>query len=658
MKKNVLSLTFIFALILAFALPVLASVPPPPANQTIGVDDTVFGEFTEADCRLCHEDPDIVGPTSIPDRHHLLYGSAIPSGSIVPDPDADNDGIPDTTYGCLNCHLEDIVGGVIVMQVWRDCTLCHTSSPHHQTAAAQSGDCVHCHGTLVDNPTGCKELYCAVASSSAGSTRGVPLVPCTIEGGTECNTLGLGGGPLAVCANTTTLCASDADCVGIGTGVCSSSTSSRCGMFGGEATCDDGHVIPTYAPSLVTPARSGHIHVCALSGNCSVSGDPCSIDDDCPATETCDADSCDYDTDCTAGTCSTTTTQECHVDMDCPGGETCVGGVECIQEHEDGLVGGCTYCHTADPNLGTVDPASGVLVRDNHDTHHGAGVHSGHSERCAWCHMAGYPHSVYGELPEHIRWCENCHGYESLHNIAIDSDTGCLFGDPGCTVVIGGELPGYSHVGNNDDCWGCHGFETAAAPGSGPATPYLFASDTLGATSGYDTTVTLIGATLQNLVGTYLWSSDISMTAADGSSVTLTPESATSNQLAVTIPAATAPGNYALRAVKGTSAASNPIVISVKPEVAITDSSCDRKKGVLSVSGTGFGEKPAGSDAYINVQVNGQSVDVTSWSDTQITASISSCKGNAAITVNAVMGSATSGGGGKPAKPCKGKNCN
>lgn len=272
--------------------------------------------------------------------------------------------------------------------------------------------------------------------------------------------------------------------------------------------------------------------------------------------------------------------------------------------------------------------------------------------------MAGYAHTPYGEVPEHIRWCENCHGYESLHNIAIDSDTGCLFGDPGCEVIIGGEMAGYSHVGNNDDCWGCHGFETAAAPGSGPATPYLFASDTLGATSGYDTTVTLIGATLQNLVGTYLWSSDISMTAADGSSVTLTPESATSNQLAVTIPAATAPGNYALRAVKGTSAASNPIVISVKPEVAITDSSCDRKKGVLSVSGTGFGEKPAGSDAYINVQVNGQSVDVTSWSDTQITASISSCKGNAAITVNAVMGSATSGGGGKPAKPCKGKNCN
>ena len=78
------------------------------------------------------------------------------------------------------------------------------------------------------------------------------------------------------------------------------------------------------------------------------------------------------------------------------------------------------------------------------------------------------------------------------------------------------------------------------------------------------------------------------------------------------------------------------------------------------MSGSGFGEKPAGTDDYISVQVNGQSVDIISWSDTQITASVSKCSNNADITVDAVMGSATSGssGGGKPDKPCKGKKCN
>jgi hypothetical protein len=127
----------------------------------------------------------------------------------------------------------------------------------------------------------------------------------------------------------------------------------------------------------------------------------------------------------------------------------------------------------------------------------------------------------------------------------------------------------------------------------------------------------------------------------------------------VTIPAATSPGNYALRAVKGSYAASNPLVIAVKPAVVIADSSCNRKKGVLSITGSGFGEKPAGTDDYINVQVGGRSVAVTSWSDTLITAAVSSCSNNAAVTVKALMGTATSGGnGGKPAKPCKGKGCN
>ncbi|MCJ7819641.1 MAG: hypothetical protein MUP53_00435 [Bacteroidales bacterium] len=591
MRKTFFSIAVISVFTLACALHALAVVPAPPVNQTIGVPDGIFNNLEEADCRICHEDPDIVEPTSIPDRHHLLMYSDIQTGlcstirgtcsaattqncyvdsdcpatetcnlntcledsdcnpgicsrnnvactadsecpqfaqgetcgeicigeTVAPDKDADRNGVNDTVYQCLNCHIEDTSGGIITLLVWRDCLLCHVQIPgdasvHHLTATAQGtdsplgapdiGDCTPCHGTLVDD---------------------------------------------------------------IG----------------------DGHAIPLYAPSLITPAPSDG------------SGLP-------------------------------------------------------LNAYGNGA-GACDYCHDQD----TTPPAAPVEIYSNSATHHNTGVYINevgvrNGDACFWCHDVIPP----ADPGSAIRTCEGCHGYESLHNIAIDSDTGCLFGDPGCEVVIGGETAGYSHVGNNDDCWGCHGFAQAAATGSGPATPFIGGTDVLNVTAGTDTTVTLTGSALTNLVGTYLWSSDISMTAADGSAVTLIPESVTSNQLAVTIPAATAPGNYALRAVKGTYAASNPIVISVTPEVAIAAFSCNKKKSVLSVRGSGFGEKPAGTDDYINVQVNGESVDVISWSDTQIRASVSGCSSNAAITVNALMGSATSGDSGKPAKPCKGKKCN
>jgi Cys-rich repeat protein len=509
--------------------------------QNIGIPDGVFNDLEEADCRFCHEDPDLVsGDTHIPDRHHNLMNSPIQAGecsissnvciadsdcpagetcragTAAPDTDSDNDGQTDTTYQCLNCHIEDTTGGIITLIVFRDCLVCHQQaagegSVHHLTATASGvdspignpnvGDCTPCHSTLVDD-------------------------------------------------------------VG------------------------DGHIIPTYDPSLVTPTRS--------------SGD----------------------------------------------------GLP-LNSRGNGA-GACDYCHD-DDGLPPTDPNKTIYT--NQETHHGTGFGPGGAfggDMCSWCHSFGLP------FEEQIRVCEGCHGFEALHNIAVDSDTACLFGDPGCEVVIGGEAAGYSHVGNNDDCWGCHGFLPASAPGAGPVTPYLFGTDVLGMTTGTDTTVTLNGSALTNLVDTFQWTSDITMTGADGSSVTLTPDSITSNQLTVTVPGTTAPGNYAVRAVKGTSAVSNPVVIAVVPEVVITDDNCNRKKGVLTISGSGFGDKPAGTDAYVYVEVDGQTVEVSSWSDTQIKASVSSCSNKATIVVNALMGSATnddSGGGGKPPKPCKGKKC-
>lgn len=694
MKRKLLLGVLSICVILVSTVLVFASVPAPPVNQTIGINDSVFDDLAEADCRACHEDPNVVQDQSIPDRHHLLYGSTIPTGncstfngscsvtttdicqndtdcpigetcvqgaqrpcvsdadctaprnlcnlrgqdcpvgtcsvttttsctidadcptgetcdvagcpqsytgqfcgqpicqggSAVQDSDSDDNGTTDTTYACLNCHVEDSSGGIVEFLVIRDCLQCHqqaldTPTVHHATATAKNGDCVACHGTLVDNPTGCKQNTCSVT--------------------------------------TTTVCTVDADCP----------VGETCVAGTIPGTCDDSHAIPTYSPSLVTPEPSHHAHECAVA-----------------------LTTCEINDDCAVGACSVTSTTACHEDTDCPTGETCVGGDFCQEVvPETELAGGCAYCH----NPGT-DTGSGVLVVGNHDTHHGSGVAKNElggsdSTKCIWCHKAGNPHNAGGEDADRIRWCENCHGYESLHNIALDSDTGCQLGDPGCDVVIGGELAGYSHVGNNDDCWGCHGFVQSAAPGSGPATPFLASSDVFDMTTGDDTAVTLNGSALTNVVGSYLWESEVLMTDADGVSTTLAPEIVTSNQLAVTVPGTTEPGTYSLRAVKGTYAASNPVMISVTPQVAIVDVACDRKTGVLAISGTGFGEKPAGTDAYINVDVDGQLVEIISWSDTEIQATVSRCAPNATVTVNALYGSATNGGNGNGNGNGKGK---
>ncbi len=128
-----------------------ANIPAPPTNQTIGLYDTVFNNLTEAECRVCHDDPGIGSPTSNVDRHHLLYSQALREGecsvnrnaclsdancnagicsstgasctvdsdcpdagigetcgevcigeTVAPVLDTDQDGVDDTNYSCLN----------------------------------------------------------------------------------------------------------------------------------------------------------------------------------------------------------------------------------------------------------------------------------------------------------------------------------------------------------------------------------------------------------------------------------------------------------------------------------------------------------------------------------------------------------------------------
>ncbi len=319
--------------------------------------------------------------------------------------------------------------------------------------------------------------------------------------------------------------------------------------------------------------------------------------------------------------------------------------------------GACDYCHTTgnaspsgipNPRDPGIDTGTGTLVFGNAVTHHDVGfginLEPDYPNVCEWCH------DIYAPVEEAIRVCEGCHGFESLHNIQADSNNDNV-------IEPGGELPWYGHIGNNDDCIGCHeGYVAGSAPGAGPVTPTINYADMSVVDAGSDTAVTLSGSAFTNIDAGVEWTSSAVLTDADGDSVELIPDSISQDSMTVTIPGTLATGNYELRALKG-EAESNHVVISVKPDVIITNVDCYKKKGLLTVAGSGFGKKVEGTDEYINVEVNGETVDVISWTDNQIRASVFRCSNRAKVTVNALFGSAVKGEG-KPPKPCKGRGCN
>jgi hypothetical protein len=285
--------------------------------------------------------------------------------------------------------------------------------------------------------------------------------------------------------------------------------------------------------------------------------------------------------------------------------------------------GACNYCH----NDG-ICPPEVIPVETNKTTHHNTGFGNDNT-KCNWCHDFTIP------FEGQIRICENCHGRDSLHNIQADSD-----GDG--VINPGIEQPFYGHIGNPDDCWGCHGYGPSAssiAPESGPVVPVISSISDSVLIEGTDTAVTLTGSAFTNMDAGIELSSDVVLIAPDGSSTTLIPDFISQGSITVTVPGSLGKGNYRVKAAK-LDKYSNPKVISVKPSVGIVDIDCKKKSGQLEITGSGFGEKPDGADDYLNVEVNGQIVDVITWSDVVITVSVSDCKGQLSITVNALFGSA------------------
>jgi hypothetical protein len=332
---------------------------------------------------------------------------------------------------------------------------------------------------------------------------------------------------------------------------------------------DDGHYIPTYTPSLVTPKRSDGDGL-PLNGN-------------------------------------------------------------------GNGAGACNYCHDAD----NPDDALAV-IRDNHDLHHGTNLGLGGPPRkCNWCHDADPP-AAYTVRTTTSNACENCHGPTTLHNIQADSPAAANVG----SIVIGAEDMGYGHIGRdsgpaNSDCWGCHGFAFAAAPGSGPVIPTVYNSDKTTVTAGTATTVVLSGAAFTNSLGNTVYEANVKLTGADGTSVTLTPDIIVDQgSLAVTIPGTTVPGNYSIQAAKA-DFTSNPAVVSIVPKVKITRAAARRR--TVTITGSGFAGYAAGSATSVTgTTAGGKTVKgtVVSWNDGKIVANFGSVP--ARVTVNAVFGAAMS----------------
>ena len=106
-----------------------ANVPAPPAEQAIGLWDRSFNNMNASDCRGCHDD-------NVSDLHHQLINT---KGLF-----------------CTTCHKMDCSSGTCLFVPFRDCFLCHSqiagqASVHHLGQAARDGDCVSCHGKLVQN---------------------------------------------------------------------------------------------------------------------------------------------------------------------------------------------------------------------------------------------------------------------------------------------------------------------------------------------------------------------------------------------------------------------------------------------------------------------------------------------------------------------------
>jgi hypothetical protein len=238
MKKEIFLTTIVVGITLLLTGVAFPNVPPVPVNQSIGLPDTIFNNMVEADCRICHDDSAVTGSTPNVDRHHLLTGSALPQGECsvsgtlcLSDADCDSDicsQSPEESCSvdndCDNAGLGETCGEVCIGE---------TVAPYLDANGDGVDDtaygCLSCHGRtdvggiinfLVERDC----LQCHIQIAGEGSVH--HLLP--VAQGTGDDDIGDNG-------------------------------KGDCTPCHGDVVDDigDGHTIPAYTPSFVTPSPSG-----------------------------------------------------------------------------------------------------------------------------------------------------------------------------------------------------------------------------------------------------------------------------------------------------------------------------------------------------------------------------------------------------------------
>jgi len=274
------------------------------------------------------------------------------------------------------------------------------------------------------------------------------------------------------------------------------------------------------------------------------------------------------------------------------------------------IIGGCAACHQAGTEL--VNNVS-KPISNNDDTHHAIGVD------CTWCHNVA-------KAALDIRMCETCHGIKSLHNIQASS-TGAA------TVVPGGEAAGYGHIGNNWDCWGCHGWYDKyddLSPATAILIPQIF-DRAFVVMAGQTATITINGLNFTNTDprNGMTWNPQILI-----NDQLIAPVTFTGTQLTVQIPVLPV-GNYPI-VISKDGVKSNPVNLTVQPYQVLKTAVLSGT--TLTITGTGFGSQPAGVSTGMKLTVNGVTATIISWSDTKIVAAISGAKAGDTVIVNSLFG--------------------
>lgn len=260
---------------------------------------------------------------------------------------------------------------------------------------------------------------------------------------------------------------------------------------------------------------------------------------------------------------------------------------------------------------------------------------------CKWCH--GSTSNISSPDWLDVRSCEQCHSVSSIHNIQYD-------------YTNTSTIRGYGHIGSNNpsdaanyswDCKGCHAWYDAGdinaiagaiIPDITSITPNLLKT-------GLNSVVTITGSDFLSGSGTYTVNVSI-----DGTTL-LTPNSATNEQIIVTVPQLTA-GVHTIQVVKTGDSPGEKIsklstltvVIPVDMVTAkVTKKATRTTPAEITMTGTGFGPKPDPlfTDLGVWITINPKKTvktSVVSWSDTKIVVGTPSAQIGNLVKVNALYG--------------------